>query len=101
MALDCWASTLQDCARGKSREHYISDGIFDGESVTAVGLPWCRHEPITIGMKSAVARILCGKHNSDLSEFDAEAAKLSRFLVTNVLDEPLTESAITLSGIRL
>lgn len=101
MGFDCWASNLENCAKGKSREHYISDGIFDGESVTAVGLPWCRHEPVTIGMRSAVAKILCGKHNSALSEFDAEAAKLSKFLVTNVLDEPLKESAISLHGARL
>lgn len=98
MGFDCWASILGACARGESREHYISDGIFDGESVTAVGLPWCRDEPVTIGMKSAVAKILCGKHNSALSEFDSEAAKLSRFLVNNVLDEPLTESTISLNG---
>jgi hypothetical protein len=101
MGFDCWASTLGNCAKGKSREHYISDGIFDGETVTAVGLPWCRHEPATIGMRSAVAKILCGKHNSALSEFDAEAAKLSKFLATNVLDEPLKESAISLDGARL
>ncbi len=98
MGFDCWASILEDCARGASREHYISDGIFDGESVTAVGLPWCRDKPVTIGLKRAVAKVLCGKHNSALSEFDAEAAKLSRFLATNVLDQPLTESAITLQG---
>lgn len=99
--MDCWASTLEDCGRGKSREHYISDGIFDGETVTAVGLPWCRDKPVTIGMRSAVAKILCGKHNSALSRFDAEAAKLSKFLVTNVLDQPLAEAAISLSGRHL
>lgn len=101
MGLDCWASILEDCARGRSREHYISDGIFDGESVTAFGLPWCRDQPIIMGMRSAVAKILCGKHNSDLSEFDAEAAKLSKFLVTNVLDEPLVKATISLNGRRL
>lgn len=98
MGLDCWASILEDCGRGKSREHYISDGIFDGESVTAFGLPWCRDDPVTIGMRSAVAKILCGKHNSALSQFDAEAAKLSKFLVTNVLDQPLAEAAVSLNG---
>jgi len=101
MGLDCWASILEDCARGKTREHYISDGIFDGESVTAFGLPWCRDQPITVGMRSAVAKILCGKHNSALSPFDAEAAKLSKFLVTNVLDQPLAVAAIRLNGNRL
>jgi len=98
VAAECWASVLEDCANGASREHYISDGIFDGQSVTAVGLPWCRNEPETIGIRSAVAKILCGRHNSALSPFDAEAAKLSHFLATNVLDQPLGESTITLSG---
>ena len=101
MGFDCWASILGNCAKGKSREHYISDGIFDGESVTAIGLSWCRHKPVTIGMNRAVAKILCGKHNSALSDFDAEAAKLSKFLATNVLDQPLNESTITLNGHRL
>jgi hypothetical protein len=101
MGLDCWASILGDCGSGKSREHYISDGIFDGESVTAFGLPWCRDNPITLGLKSATAKILCGKHNSALSEFDGEAAKLSKFLLTNVLAAPLTESATTLNGFGL
>jgi hypothetical protein len=98
MAAECWASVLEDCANGASREHYISDGIFDGHSVTAVGLPWCRDEPVTIGIRSAVAKILCRRHNSALSPFDAEAARLSQFLATNVLDEPLAESTIRVSG---
>jgi len=101
MGWGCWASVIGDCGEGKSREHYISDGIFDGETVTAFGLPWCRDKPMTIGMRSAVAKILCGKHNSDLSEFDAEAAKLSKFLVRNVRDDPLTEASIALNGRHL
>lgn len=98
MGLDCWASILKNCGRGKSREHYISDGIFDAHTVTAFGLPWCRNEPVTIGMRNAVAKILCAKHNADLSKFDAEAAKLSKFLVANVLDAPLAEASISLNG---
>ena len=101
MTADCWASLLGDCADGTSREHYISDGMFDGQSVTAMGLPWCRDEPVTIGIRSAVAKILCGRHNSALSNFDSEAAKLSRFLTTNVLDEPLAHSITTLDGRRI
>ena len=98
MALDCWAVVLNDCGKGRSREHYISDGIFDGETVTAFGLPWCREKPMTMGMQSAVSKILCGKHNAGLSEFDAEASRLSKFLVTNVREEPLAEASITLNG---
>jgi len=33
MGLECGASILGDCGRGKSGEHYITDGIFDDESV--------------------------------------------------------------------
>lgn len=98
MSTDCWASLLADCARGASREHYISDGIFDSQVVTAVGLPWCRDTPVTIGLSSAVAKILCQRHNSALSAFDAEAAKLSRFLQANVLNQPLVDSTIVLKG---
>lgn len=84
-----------------SREHYISDGIFDGTSVTTYGLPWFGDSPRTIGLKSAVAKILCGKHNSALSKFDSEASKLSRFLTRSVLDQPIVEHTITLRGVLL
>lgn len=96
--MNCWASSLGDCGEGVSREHYVSNGIFDSESITAFGLPWCRDKPVTIGLKSAVAKILCGKHNSALSMFDGEAVKLSQFLETNVLEQPLIESTIHLQG---
>jgi hypothetical protein len=97
----CWASSLGDCADGMSREHYFSDRIFDGELVTAIGLPWCRDEPKVIGMASAVAKILCARHNSQLSNFDKEAAKLSRFLSVRVYGDETAEQAITLDGIAI
>lgn len=96
--MKCWASSLRDCANGMSREHYVSDGIFDGQSITAIGLTWCRDEPRTISLNSAVAKILCGKHNSALSDFDSEAAKLSRFLVSDVYRQPSVEASIKLNG---
>lgn len=99
--MKCWASSLCDCADGMSREHYVSDGILDGESVTAFGLEWCRDEPRTISLKSAVAKILCAKHNSALSDLDGEAAKLSRFLVSEVYRQPNVEARIKINGRRL
>ncbi len=101
MKSNCWASILGDCGRGRSREHYISDGIIDDESVLVFGLPWCRDKPVTIGIKNAVAKILCGTHNSALSEFDAEAAKLKKFLINNVYAPPRTGTTITLDGFLL
>lgn len=96
--MKCWASTLGDCAYGMSREHYVSDGIFDGESITAFGLEWCRDEPRTIALKRAVAKILCAKHNSALSDFDGEAARLSKFLVSEVYLQPTVEASIKING---
>jgi hypothetical protein len=81
-----------------SREHYVSDGIFDGESITAFGLEWCRDEPRTISLKSAVAKILCAKHNSALSDFDGEAARLSKFLVSEVYRQPTVEARVKING---
>ena len=96
--MTCWALSLGDCANGLSREHYISDGIFDDVFLTVVGLPWCRHEPRKIALKSAVAKILCEKHNSALSPFDSEAANLSKFLVSHVYRQPLVDSSVKLQG---
>ena len=64
----------------------------------AYGLPWCKNEPATIGLASATSKILCGRHNQALSPFDAEAAKFSQFITTNVVDEPLSRGETTLSG---
>src|SRR3954469_10804919 len=99
--MECWASCLGDCGEGASREHYISEGVFDGELITAFGLPWCSDHPATIGLGSAVAKILCRKHNSALSDFDGEAAKLSRFLFANIIERPLDEGNVRIQGVRL
>jgi len=96
--VECWAARLGNCAGGLSREHYISDGIFDGETIAAFGLAWCKERPIQIGLVNAVSKILCKRHNEALSAFDAEAAKLSRFLSKNIVDDPLSEAEIALNG---
>lgn len=99
--MECWAFCLGNCGGGSSREHYISDGILDGRVVNAFGLEWCKDAPKSIGIANATAKILCKTHNEALSEFDAEAAKLSRFLTANVWDDPLKSDTVTLSGVLL
>jgi hypothetical protein len=76
MAVQCWASCLGNCSPVQSREHYISKGLFDTDSVRVVGLPWCKTEEKAIGVASAVAKILCKTHNEALSPLDTEAIKL-------------------------
>jgi len=74
----CWASCLGKCGGGFSGEHYVSKGMFTGPTVMIQGLPWCKEERKTIGINSAVGKILCRSHNSGLSPMDNEAAKLMR-----------------------
>lgn len=54
-----------------------------------------------IGLGRAVSKILCKTHNEALSPCDSEAAKLSSFLTSNILDEPLKSEVISLNGALL
>jgi hypothetical protein len=56
-----------------SREHTVSQCLFDDEAITVRGLPWCLDEAKTVGLSSLVRKILCKKHNSGLSELDSAA----------------------------
>ncbi len=96
--MECWAAILGDCDDIPSREHYISDSIFEGETITAFGLPWCNDKPISIGLGAATAKILCRKHNQALSDFDNEASKLSKFITLNIFDRPLVDDTTELNG---
>lgn len=99
--MSCWASGLGNCEGGLSREHYISKGIFDKDIITASGLPWCKNKSIQIGLGRAVSKILCRKHNEALSIFDAEATKLSRFLLDQIGNNPQGHAELNLKGILL
>jgi hypothetical protein len=100
-SLECWASLIGGCSGGPSREHYISSGIFADTSLSVFGLPWCKDQPVKIGLNKAVSKILCQCHNRQLSPYDSEASKLSGFLTLNVFDEPLKNDSISISGILL
>ncbi len=69
----CWAEALGNC-EGPSREHLLSRAIFAEERVTVQGLPWCQ-DPKEIPVDRFVSKVLCRKHNSQLSPLDAEAGR--------------------------
>ena len=98
--MKCWAEKLGDCDGKCSREHYINQGVFDNNIITVFGMDWCK-EPKDIGLAKAVSKILCEKHNSSLSDFDAEATKLSKFLLQQLRDNPNDSSNIHLNGKHL
>jgi hypothetical protein len=76
----CWASPLGHCSDKISREHWVSRSFFTAPSVSVKGMPWCKLEEKTIGIDSAVARVLCQHHNSMLSPLDTEAGKFTQVL---------------------
>ena len=99
--MECWASLIGGCSKGSSKEHYISGGIFDDTVISVFGLPWCKDQPASIGLNNAVSKILCQTHNSQLSPYDSEASKLSRFLSSNIIEDPLKNDSISINGILL
>jgi hypothetical protein len=73
VATGCWAVSLGDCCQKISREHTVSQALFNTEKIMVQGFPWCLNEPKAIGLASLVAKILCEKHNNALSELDSAA----------------------------
>ena len=74
--MECWASLIGDCSGGSSREHFISDGIFDETQITVFGLPWCKEKPVNIGLKKAVSKI---KEKSIVQQENTEVEKINNF----------------------
>jgi hypothetical protein len=66
----CWAASLGDCDGKISREHLVSQALFPSGKITVQGLHWCKDEPKTVGLASLTGKILCRRHNSELSELD-------------------------------
>lgn len=75
----CYANILGNCDSKMSREHYISEAIFNlmsGVSFIVSGFPWQKRDSAQRLMKSNLtARVLCRKHNSELSSIDSSAQR--------------------------
>src|SRR5690348_11277537 len=69
----CWAAPLGDCDQKISREHTVSRSLFESEQIMVQGFKWCLNEPKSIGLSNLVAKILCKRHNSGLSDLDSSA----------------------------
>lgn len=71
----CWAKKLGNCVDSISREHIISRGLFESEKIKVKGLPWCKKQEKEIGLSSLTSKMLCKKHNNQLSQVDEEGAR--------------------------
>lgn len=69
----CWAKTLGGCSNIQSREHYLSQGLWEDDTITVKGL-W--EEERTVGLSSLTTKNLCKTHNELLSPLDSEAKRI-------------------------
>jgi hypothetical protein len=65
-------SATNNCSKGKSREHYISEAILARyPQLNVSGMPWQKKgESKVLPSKSLVANILCERHNNALAPLD-------------------------------
>lgn len=73
----CWADCLGNCDEKLSREHLVSEAFFLGDVVVVHGFSWCKDEPKVIGLSALTSKILCEKHNNELSPLDTAVGKSS------------------------
>lgn len=83
-AKGCWAASLGDCEGKISREHLVSKALFPDGNITVSGLPWCKDGPKIVGLASFTGKILCRKHNSELSELDTAVKRAFETLVASM-----------------
>jgi len=74
--MKCWATVLGHCEGKQSKEHYMSRGLWKGRTIKVRGFSWLKGKDREIGIGSFQSRILCERHNHELSPLDAEAQKL-------------------------
>jgi len=69
---NCYMSTTNNCSKGKSREHYVSEAILARfDKLNVGGMPWQKTgETKILPAKSLVANILCERHNNALAPID-------------------------------
>jgi hypothetical protein len=72
----CWATHVGGCSEKSSREHLVSRALLPNLTVVVEGFDWCK-EPRSIGVDALTRRILCTRHNSELSPADEAIAQFS------------------------
>jgi hypothetical protein len=86
----CWAADVGGCSEKISREHLISRSLLPGHTILVEGFDWCK-EPKAIGIEALTRKILCTRHNSNLSSADEAIAQLN-----NLANQP--KLGVSISG---
>jgi len=81
----CYLRATTDCSEELSREHYISRDVLEvlGESsINISGVPWLEEgERKNLGLNALTAKVLCKRHNENLSPLDAMAGRFFRAIL--------------------
>lgn len=92
----CFLRSRKGCSKDISGEHYISKNLLEvisanNKNVDISGLSWIPKEKLkSIGKNSLVSKILCTKHNSDLSELDSTIGKFVSYI--SKIDKNFTDN---------
>jgi hypothetical protein len=89
----CWARSHSQCGGKISREHLVSGGVFEQQNIYVQGFQWCQDEEAKISLASITSKILCRKHNSELSPIDKEGINAVR-IFESLLPENLRSNTI-------
>lgn len=66
----CWANKYSSCNGKLSREHYISQSIFEQQLIYVSGFSWCKGEEKEVSIANLTKKVLCEHHNNRLSKVD-------------------------------
>ncbi len=67
---NCWAHNYSECKGKISREHYISKGVFEQQFIYVKGFKWCKEAEKKISIANLTSKVLCERHNNELSDVD-------------------------------
>lgn len=79
---ECWAAGFSECSGPMSREHVVSNAVFDEAMLEVQGIHAFGGLTKVVSTASLTARVLCQRHNSLLSPLDEEAGRLSDAIKT-------------------
>src|SRR5258708_36657371 len=76
----CWASGIGGCSQKQSAEHYVTRGLWSASAIMINGFDWQEGQPRMLPVATLESKILCESHNNLLSEIDAEATRIFKFI---------------------
>ena len=98
----CYASSLNDCCKKLSKEHFISQSLLNhlnkNKQLSVSGLPWTGEESKNIPPSSLSSNILCVRHNNILSGLDSIALRLFHAFDESNLSNKTTKELLLFSG---